>query len=97
MVDVKAKYFLLEIRMLDVETEMRRLGDVAWGMELILIGLGGYSANLEAPEVTSWGSHLPCTPSLFLEVHFNGCSKMDLIWKLTISNYGFTKMLLKWI
>ena len=31
-----------------LETEWRRLGDVARGMETVSRGLGGHSANLEA-------------------------------------------------
>ena len=34
--DVKTKYFLLEIRMLDAETEVQRLGDVTRGTEIVL-------------------------------------------------------------
>ena len=37
-VDVKAKYLLLEIRTLDVEIRLRRLGDVARGTEMVFIG-----------------------------------------------------------
>jgi len=36
--DVEAKYLILEIRMLNVEYELRRLGHVAWGTGIILIG-----------------------------------------------------------
>ena len=64
--DVKAKYLLLEIRMLDEETVFLRLGprrrsvqhgdDFNW--------LGGHSANQEALEVSWWGSWLFCAPSL---------------------------------
>ena len=35
---VKAKYLLLEIRILDVEIRLRRLGDVARGTEMVFIG-----------------------------------------------------------
>ena len=38
-VDVKAEYFLLETKMRRVETEWRRLGDVAIGTETVSRGL----------------------------------------------------------
>ena len=46
--NVKAKYLKLKIVMLDVETELQWLGKVAWGTEMILIGL----------EVTLWKRRL---------------------------------------
>ena len=39
LVDVKAKYFLLETKMWDVETEWRRLSDLARGTETVSRGL----------------------------------------------------------
>ena len=37
--DVKTKYFLLETKMWGVETEWRRLGDIARGTETVSWGL----------------------------------------------------------
>ena len=58
-------YLFLEIRMLDVETVLRRRSvwhgdDFDW--------LGGHSANKEAPEVGSRGSWFLCNPSLTLQL-----------------------------
>ena len=39
LVDLKAKYYLLETKMLGVETEWLRLGDIARGTEVGLQGL----------------------------------------------------------
>jgi len=38
-VDVKAKNLLLEIRMLNLETELQKLGDLAKGTEMVSRGL----------------------------------------------------------
>ena len=62
--DVKAKYLLLDIKLLDVrqswaacQTYSMRLGDdFDW--------LGDHSANQEPPEVSLRGSWMLCTPSL---------------------------------
>ena len=45
VVDVKAKYLLLETKMRDMETEWWRLGKVARGVEMVLRGLEGGSYN----------------------------------------------------
>ena len=44
----KSQIFLFETKMRGVETEWRRLRNVARGTEAVLRGLGGHSANLEA-------------------------------------------------
>ena len=59
---VKAKYFLLETKMWDVETEWRRLGDVARDTEVILkiwrLGghfCGAHGASASPPSLnTPW-------------------------------------------
>ena len=55
LVDVKAKYLLLETKVQDMKTEWRRLGDVARGLETVSRvlevscvsgGFGGHFAGL---------------------------------------------------
>ena len=83
--DVKAKYLLLELRMLDVKSgdcivEARRRG-VRHGDDFD--GLGGHFANQEAPEVSSPGSWLLCTPSLFGSTSFR-CGTESVVQEMKI-------------
>ena len=71
--DVKAKYFLLETKIRNVEAwrfrERRRDG---------LAGLGGHSAYQEAPEVIFYGGPAGCTPFLSESI-FSCLLKSNLI------------------
>ena len=65
VVDVKAKYLLLETKMRGVETEGRRLGNVMRCAERV-----SHSAYQEALEVFTRGSWRLCTPSLPIPFSF---------------------------
>ena len=59
----KSKKLLLDIRLLDVKTEL--VTDVAWGSEWFwLFKIWGHSANQEVPKVSLQGSWMLCTPFL---------------------------------
>ena len=62
-VDVSQKYFIGD-KNVGVETEWRRLGEVARGAETVVQGLEDILHIIRPPKVISQGSWQPYTPSL---------------------------------